>query len=168
MLGGTGKISGTVGIGAGSMLTAGTLGTSAANAAANVGTLNVGALTLASTAVLAVDVGTASSFDVIKVTGTVNLGGATLALNIASGLTFTGPIILIDNDGTDAFTGTFANVAQGSIVNSGGYSFVASYVGGDGNDFTLTAVPEPSTYVGGGFLLGLFAWSQRKRILRVA
>ena len=37
-------------------------------------------------------------------------------------------------------------------------------------DGTVTAVPEPSTWVGGGLILGLAGWSQRKRLsaLRVA
>ena len=112
-------------------------------------------------------IGTASSFDTINVTGTANLGTATLSLNIASNAVAIGnTLIIIDNDLTDAFIGTFAGLAQGSTLTTGGFSFTASYIGGSGNDFTLTttAVPEPSTWLGGGLILGLAVWSQRKRL----
>ena len=170
VLGGTGAISGNVSIGAGSKITGGTLGTSAANAAANVGTLNTGALTLNATSVFLVDIGTTTSFDKLSITGINNTLAGTLTLNIATGLTFTAgqQLSLIDNDGTDAFIGTFAGVAEGGAVTSGGYSFTASYRGTDGltgNDFVLTAtaVPEPSTWVGAGLISGLALNSLRRR-----
>ena len=45
---------------------------------------------------------------------------------------------IIDNDGSDAITGTFQGVAEGGFVSAGGQSFTVSYVGGDGNDVVLT------------------------------
>jgi autotransporter-associated beta strand protein len=164
-LGGTGAISGTVAVSATSKITGGGLGTSAADALASVGTLNTGALTLASGSIFLVDIGTTTSFDKLGITGTANLGSATLSLNIATGLTFTPnqQLILIENDSADSFTGTFAGLAEGGTITSGGYTFTASYLGGTGNDFALTAVPEPSTWIGGGLILGLAAYSQRRR-----
>ena len=178
LLGGTGTINGRVSIGAGSVLTAATRGTGGTVTAANVGTLNTGMLTLTSGAVFHADVlnagGTAgSSYDQVNVTGTVGLGSSTLELSIAPGLTFTNgqALVLINNDGTDAITGTFAGLAQGGTISAGGYTFTANYAGGTGNDFELdfsgTAVPEPSTYFGGLLLLAMLAWNQRARLRRV-
>ena len=73
-------------------------------------------------------IGTASSFDKINVTDTANHGTATLSLNIASNAVAIGSsLIVIDNDSTDAFTNTFAGLAQGSTITTGGLSFTASY-----------------------------------------
>jgi hypothetical protein len=40
---------------------------------------------------------------------------------------------------------TFANVVEGGTLSAGGYDFRVSYVGGDGNDVTLTVLPEPGS-----------------------
>ncbi|MEA2163511.1 MAG: hypothetical protein QOK37_1638 [Thermoanaerobaculia bacterium] len=83
--------------------------------------------------------------------GTVNLGGARLALTalprssdsypdprFPSGF---GVFKIIDNDGTDPVAGTFAGLPEGAEFASGnGQFFRISYVGGDGNDVTLTAL----------------------------
>lgn len=80
-----------------------------------------------------------------NVTGAVNLGGATLNVSLgftpAVGNTF--PIIV--NDGTtDAVSGTFNGLPEGTVMNVTAGSFSAalqiSYVGGDGNDVVLKAV----------------------------
>lgn len=80
-----------------------------------------------------------------NVTGAVNLGGATLNVSLgftpAVGNTF--PIIV--NDGTtDAVSGTFNGLPEGTVLNVTAGSFSAvlqiSYVGGDGNDVVLKAV----------------------------
>lgn len=46
-------------------------------------------------------------------------------------------LILIENDDTDAIVGTFLNYPEGSSIEVGGIPFTISYVGGDGNDFSL-------------------------------
>ena len=80
------------------------------------------------------------------------LYGATLSLSIgddfqaASGDTFT----LIDNVTNGAVGGTFDGLAEGTIFAVQGQAFQISYIGGDGNDVTLTAVPiavTPTTLV---------------------
>ncbi len=53
------------------------------------------------------------------------------------GMAFT----VINNNGNEAISGTFANLADGATINVGGFNFQASYEGGDGNDLTLTVVP---------------------------
>src|SRR5690606_39240512 len=53
---------------------------------------------------------------------------------------------IIDNDGADAVTGTISGLAEGATITAGGNGTVlsASYTGGTGNDFTLTAPTFPS------------------------
>jgi autotransporter-associated beta strand protein len=170
-LGGTGTVGGTVGLSGASMINPGPSGTN--GTAASVGTLTTGALTLSTGAnIFHVDAyGTSTSnWDLLVVNGAVALGGtSTLQLNIASGLSFTAgqTYILINNDtALDPIVGTFSNATQGGTVSFGGYDFTASYIGGDGNDFVLVAVPEPSTWIGGALALGALGFSQRKRFAK--
>ena len=157
-LGGSGTISGAVNVSAsGAKINGG--GTAGA-----VGTLATGALTLSSSSMLSVDM-TATTADQISVTGAVNITSASLQLNIptntefAAGQSFT----LINNDLADAISGTFSNAPTGTdIIN--GYLWTVSYTGGSGNDFVITAVPEPSTWLAGLLALIAIAFSQRKRV----
>lgn len=172
-LGGTGTITGTVTLGnttPGAILNPGPKGT--AGTAASVGTLRTGALTLTGSNTFHVDAsGTlTSNWDQLIVTGGVTLGTTSvLDLTIASGLSFTGgtQYVLISNDLADAISGTFSNAANGSTVVFNGYLFTVNYAGGDGNDFTLTAVPEPSTWIAGALALTALAFSQRRRLKRL-
>lgn len=116
------------------------------NAGSTVGTLRTGNLAMDTSAILYMDLRTASQ-DKVQVTGTVNLGGATLTFD-TTGFTNAGGerFTLIDNDGTDAVVGTFAGLAEGATVDVAGTSFRISYVGGTGNDVVLTstvAAPAP-------------------------
>jgi fibronectin-binding autotransporter adhesin len=106
---------------------------------------NTGSLTLAPAALYSEGInGTAAgSFGNVRVTGGVNLGGASLEVvgfgtGVAAGNTF----VMIDNDGADPVIGTFAGLPQGSTIPSGpgGFDYTISYSGGNGNDVTLTAV----------------------------
>ena len=74
----------------------------------------------------------------ISVTGSVDLGGATLNID-DTGFTANGgeSLILIDNDGSDAVTGIFDGLPEGALVTVGGLPLVVTYVGGDGNDVQL-------------------------------
>ncbi|HWS26890.1 MAG TPA: autotransporter-associated beta strand repeat-containing protein, partial [Xanthomonadales bacterium] len=82
----------------------------------------------------------ATQYDQLDVTGTINLGGATLALSGAFVPTSGQSFVLIDNDASDAVTGTFAGLAQGSTLIFNGVTLSISYNGGDGNDVVLSAV----------------------------
>ncbi|HXN38458.1 MAG TPA: autotransporter-associated beta strand repeat-containing protein [Solirubrobacteraceae bacterium] len=54
-------------------------------------------------------------------------------------------VVLIDNGGTEPIGGQFTGVASGSVLSTvEGVPLVVSYIGGDGNDLTLTA-PNLST-----------------------
>jgi autotransporter-associated beta strand protein len=105
-------------------------------------------LTMSSAATFEIAATTAGSGSMSKlsVTGTVTLGNAALSLVMAHGVvvpvgsTFT----IIDNDGSDAVSGTFAGLPEGATVTStNGATFRISYVGGTGNDVTLTALSNP-------------------------
>ncbi|HEY5805910.1 MAG TPA: hypothetical protein VIS56_00810, partial [Candidatus Saccharimonadales bacterium] len=114
------------------------------------GCLNTSNLTLLSGSIYDFEVGGATActgYDQIVVTGTTQAEG-TLNLSLYDGFK---PVagqkyVIINNDGSDAVNGIFADLAQGATFTVGGYTFSISYVGGDGNDveLTVTAVP-PST-----------------------
>ena len=76
---------------------------------------------------------------------TVNLGGATLNLSTSftgnQGTVFT----IVDNQGSNAVSGTFNGLAEGAFIQANGRAYQISYVGGTGsNDVTLT-VYDPAT-----------------------
>src|SRR5881296_3275153 len=81
-----------------------------------------------------------TGYDQLNVTGSVNLGSATLSGTLGfsppNGTSFT----IINNDGSDAVIGTFAGLPEGSTVVLSGQSLQISYVGGTGNDVVLSVV----------------------------
>lgn len=87
-----------------------------------------------------------TGFGNLHVTGSVNLGGATLEL-IASGLSPGTHLVLIDNDGTDPIIGTFAGLPEGAIIADSSGTYRISYVAGTGNDVGLTALIPTTTTV---------------------
>jgi uncharacterized delta-60 repeat protein len=129
--------------------TGGTLSPSLSTPSSSV-ILNVnGNLNLASTTLL-IDLNGATvgtQYDQLNVTGAVNLSGTTL--NVAVGSSFTpapgDTFIILNNDGTDAVSGTFAGLPDGTAITSTG--LVISYLGGDGNDVVLH-VPATRTWDG--------------------
>jgi autotransporter-associated beta strand protein len=86
-----------------------------------------------------------TTYDQMNVRGTNNLANALLALSLplANGVSVGDQIVMINNDGVDAITGTFAGYPPGSSFSGNGFTFVISYTGGTGNDaiFTVTNVP---------------------------
>ncbi|MBZ9676879.1 autotransporter domain-containing protein [Mesorhizobium sp. ES1-1] len=79
--------------------------------------------------------------DQVKVSGTVDIAGATLALDLspnqASGWSVSnGPFVIIDNDGSEAVTGAFGAVDKNLLF----LDEKLDYAGGDGNDVTLQLV----------------------------
>lgn len=70
---------------------------------------------------------------------TVTLGGV-LRINAAPGIPAGTSFTLIDNDGTDAVSGTFDGRPPATTFAEGGYTWEISYAGGDGNDVVLAAV----------------------------
>jgi autotransporter-associated beta strand protein len=81
-----------------------------------------------------------TGYDQLSVTGSVNLAGATLNVNLAFTPALGSAFTLIQNDGTDAVVGTFAGLPQGDTFLLNGMTFQISYVGGTGNDVVLTRI----------------------------
>jgi autotransporter-associated beta strand protein len=117
----------------------------------SVGTFNVGSLLTAGSTAIEIDAA-APAADLLDVLGTVSLGGS-LDLSITgipSGWTG-GTFLLINNDNSDAVTGSFATITgvPSGFITSVSYSFIGvDSLGrvGNGNDVVLTiAVPEPAT-----------------------
>ncbi|MEY4917163.1 MAG: hypothetical protein RL616_1076 [Verrucomicrobiota bacterium] len=77
------------------------------------------------------------SYDTLSVTGTVALANCNLQITalptFPAGTKFT----LIDNDGADAVSGTFAGLPENSQLTVGAQTFRIHYAGGTGNDVTL-------------------------------
>src|SRR5262249_57037829 len=85
-------------------------------------------------------------YDQLTVTGSVNLGGATLNLRQFGGFVPSNATLqtfrIINNDGADAINGTFAGLAEGAIAGTvGGVNLYITYRGGDGNDVELNTQP---------------------------
>jgi hypothetical protein len=102
----------------------------------------VGAYTQTGAGTLAVELnGTTpgTQHDQLVVQGTVSLGGT---LSISRGYTPTigESWVIVNNDGADPVVGTFAASPEGDIYTLDDVPLRVSYVGGDGNDVTLTRV----------------------------
>lgn len=91
-----------------------------------------------------------TQYDQLTVAGAVSLAGANISAThsyvAANGDTYE----VISNDGADAITGTFTDIAEGaSFVASGNSSnLIVSYAGGSGNDLSLTNTLLPGAPTG--------------------
>lgn len=105
----------------------------------NSGNLTLGPGSTTNMEVNGTTVGT--QYDQLNVTGTVNIS-PTAALNVSLGFTPTvgNSFTIINNDGADAVTGTFAGLPQGAVFYVLTTAFQISYTGGSGNDVVLTVV----------------------------
>jgi hypothetical protein len=73
---------------------------------------------------------------------TINSGASFSFVDVGTGTLTVGTVFtLIKNTSANPISGTFSNLANGSIFNSNGNNLQASYTGGTGNDLTLTVVP---------------------------
>jgi hypothetical protein len=82
--------------------------------------------------------------DRIRVSGNVDLSGATLEIIPTDEPPASEPLTIIENAGSAPISGTFANLPEGALVPAGNVSLRISYFGGDGNDVVLSAVPPSS------------------------
>jgi autotransporter-associated beta strand protein len=114
-------------------ITGGTVKTSGTN----LGRVTAGNTSFNAASTLAMKLAGTGTSDRLTVNGTLTVGG-TLQLSTTSAVAPGAAITLIDNDGTDAVAGTFANLPQGASLTVGGQSFTISYTGGTGNDVVLT------------------------------
>ena len=120
-----------------------------------VGALTTNNLSLNSLTTLGIGIVTIPSGtnDSLIVNGSVLLNNSVLSVSVtlpatqilSVGNSFT----ILKNDGTDLINGTFINQPQGSFYTVGNYTFQISYIGGTGNDVTLTvtSVVSPAVVV---------------------
>lgn len=114
-----------------------------ASIALGTGTTNSGDVTLGAADTLSATLNDVAGSGKLVVTGTVAINGAALDLSVAQKPGDLDGFTLIDNDDTDAITGTFSGLPEGRVFSADGTYFKISYQGGDGNDVTLKAfVPE--------------------------
>lgn len=113
---------------------------------ASPGTLTIdGGLTFDSASTLEIEIGgttPGTGHDQVAVTRTVTLGSATLGLRAYDGyVPSAGDLyVIIDNDDTDAVSGTFDGLAEGATISDflgSGHDGAITYVGGDGNDVVI-------------------------------
>lgn len=88
-----------------------------------------------------------TQYDQTRVTGTVSLGNATLTVSLLSGFVPAAgqSYTIIENDGSDAVTGTFTGLAQNATFTASGVVYRINYSGGTGNDVVLSVVSVPAT-----------------------
>ncbi|MBE2283891.1 MAG: cadherin-like beta sandwich domain-containing protein [Prosthecobacter sp.] len=109
-----------------------------------------GNVTLASGVSYNVDLVSGPASDQINVSGTVDLASAFLNITLRFAPSIGQVFTIVQNDGTDAVTGTFNGKAQDSIhtltnvgVGGGTYKAQISYTGGSGNEVVLRIVDAP-------------------------
>lgn len=112
------------------------------------GCFTTGNLTFQSGGVYSFELGGAtacSGYDQIRVVGTTTLANGTLDLDLyhnfkpSAGQTYK----IIDNDGSDAVSGTFKNLGEGATFSVSGYVYKITYKGGTGNDVVLSVISIP-------------------------
>ena len=82
-----------------------------------------------------------SSYDQINATN-VSLTSAQLLLDLSYQPLAGSVFMLINNVGANAVTGAFTGLPQGTVLNVGSTPMVISYIGGTGNDVTLSVLPS--------------------------
>jgi len=81
-----------------------------------------------------------TTYDQLNVTGTVNITGAALSGTVGFTPAVTNTFTIINNDGSDAITGTFSGLGEGELFMLDGKQFRINYAAGTGNDVVLTYV----------------------------
>jgi hypothetical protein len=112
------------------------------------GMFTTGSLSGSSELTLAVELnGTTpgTGYDQLKVIGTTQLNGTTLAVTAGFEPPSGSRFIIVDNDGADPVIGELAELPEGSRLTLGGRELTITYHGGDGNDVELYS-NGPMTY----------------------
>lgn len=103
------------------------------------GTLTVaGEFSLDTDSTFVVGLGDPNENSAVRSGGPVALGSAELTVNLGYVPVGADVFTILDNTGSDPIDGTFDGLPEGSLVDVGGQKFKISYVGGTGNDITLT------------------------------
>jgi autotransporter-associated beta strand protein len=162
-LGGNGIIGGSVTVNSGANLAPGNSNST--------GILTTGAVTLQSGSNFVLELNNTtpgSGYDQLVVNGSVTLNLGNIVVMAGGGLNVGDKFFVVVNDGVDPVVGAFA---QGATVTSGSDTFLINYLddsggGTAGNDIslTLTAIPEPSTWLGAALALVAIGYTQRRRL----
>jgi hypothetical protein len=120
-------------------------GTLAPGGVGTVGTMSfIDGFTQTNSGLLLLDIHDTQDHDQLGSSGPISLDGSLqLDADFASPPSLSSEIILIDNDGTDPISGAFVGMVEGTQLTLDGYLFELSYIGGDGNDVSLTAISPP-------------------------
>jgi autotransporter-associated beta strand protein len=103
-----------------------------------IGTLKVGTLTMKADATYTAEINLADSTGDKIIVSSVTLNSPNLTVTGTAGtLPFGTFYTLINNTGTGAVTGTFNGLPERASITVGGYNFILTYAGGDGNDVVL-------------------------------
>ncbi len=147
-LGGTGRVGSITG----------TSGAIKPGTAAAPGILNSGNVSLNPGSSLVIDLDgltAGTGYRQLNVNGSVSLGGSTLDVSANFPTNVNDKFTIINNDGNDPVSGTFAGLPEGAQLTLGGFLYSISYQGtdGTGNDVVLTRLvtpgpPPPSISVG--------------------
>jgi hypothetical protein len=171
-LGGSGSIGGgVIGNGAVTVNSGATLAPGATGNGST-GILHTGALVLESGSNFSVDLEgplAGTGYDQVFVFGAVSILNANLALNLVSGLSAGDNLFIVESTG--AVTGTFNGLADGAMFTQDGVTFTIDYypsgvLGGNVElSVVSTAVPEPTTWIGGALAIPFlgFVYIQRRR-----
>jgi len=137
ILAGSGSLQGAVEVSGGGFLSPGGVP----------GVMQTGTLSLLQGSMLTLDLGgalpgnAAGRHDQVSVTGTVSLSG-NLNLQMTGGYVGTAgeTLVLINNDGADAVSGTFSSLQEQQEFLAGSTMWRISYAGGTGNDVVLVCI----------------------------
>ena len=102
----------------------------------------VGALTLSSSSTFQPRInGTTAGtqYDQLTASGSITLAGP-LDLLPSVGLPAGGSFTILNKTSAGAISGTFSSKPEGSVFTEDGYTWIITYLGGDGNDVVLTLV----------------------------
>lgn len=139
LLAGSGVISGLVEVASGGMLSPGV---------DSVGQLTVGELLLRDGALFVADIASVMSYDQVTVTGNnVVLSNALLNVQLSYTPELFEAFTLVKNEGSNPVQGTFLGLDEGATFVEDGTEFQISYLGGDGHDVLITAIPEPASVI---------------------
>ena len=133
----------------------GTVGSITANNAiispgTSAGILSCGGLAVDSSDIVRIELNgpaAGTGYDQINVVGPVSLGGAALDLSLGFTPEPGQSFIILNNDLTDAVSGTFAGLANGATFSAGGFTFRIRYNAGTGNDIVLNDTRPPAPLV---------------------
>jgi autotransporter-associated beta strand protein len=129
-----GTVRGNLGVGSGATLAPG----------ASPGILNSGSVVFSPGSTFEVEIEgptVGTQYDQLNVAGTVDLGHATLSLLGSYPAAYGDSLIIVNNDGNEPVTGTFAGLDESGTIGFNGVDLILSYAGGDGNDVTLSRPP---------------------------